>query len=175
MKFSSSTEAWCSWKPRLRRMARYSGTASRSVLIAHPRPRQSQCTQCSEIDLRVDPGGVDSAVAQQLTDLGERGALMEHLRGEGMPKLMCALAPCFEPGAFQGAHDDQADRLLATEAAERCLGAQKQRAARAAWSAVLQVVGNGLAHLCRQRQLTWPIAFATHTEVAVLPVNVLQC
>ena len=49
-------------------------------------PRLGDLTQPAEVDLRVDRGGRQVAVAQHLADVHQRGAAREHLRRERVPE-----------------------------------------------------------------------------------------
>jgi hypothetical protein len=70
--------------------------------MPHPGPRPRQLAQRFAIDLRVDRGGRDLLVTEDVADLGQRGARAQHVGGGGVPQPVRRHLP--QAGPLAGAN-----------------------------------------------------------------------
>jgi hypothetical protein len=68
-------------------------------------------------------------MAQNLTNIGQRSALAQHLARQCMPELMRTLPRRIDAGPREGVPDDRQHRYRALEATNRCFCAQKYKSA----------------------------------------------
>jgi hypothetical protein len=113
-------------------------------------------------------------MAQNLTNIGQGGALAQHLARQCMPELMRTLPRRIDAGPRESVPDDRQHRYRALEATNRCFCAQKYKSAGAGGAANSQVSGDCFANVGRQRQCRAMTTLAAHVQAASFPINIFQ-
>jgi hypothetical protein len=113
-------------------------------------------------------------VPQDLANLRERGAVAEHLYGEGMAKQVGPFARWMKPGADKGPSDDITDGAGTGKPLPRCPDAKEYAARRTARSPLAQVSGQGLTDVLGDGEPIAPETLAPHHELSTLPVYVIE-
>lgn len=111
---------------------------------------------------------------QQLRDLGQRSAATERASGQAVAEDVCAPRWWIQPGSIDRVLDDRRDRRGARKADERCVRANEDIAAGASWTTSLEIRGDGLADVLRQRQPLDAAALSLHRELADIPIDVVE-
>src|SRR3974377_721661 len=117
-------------------------------------PRQCEGAQRGQIDLRVDRCRLRAAMAQNLPNIGQGGALAQHLQRQCMPELMRTLPRRINAGPSWSVPDDRHHRYRALEATNRCFCAQKYKSAGAGGGANSQGNGGFFAHVGPEKENT---------------------
>jgi hypothetical protein len=113
-------------------------------------------------------------MTQQRTDLGERGAMTQHLSGQSVAKLMCPVSRRINPSTLKAMTNDRTTATGALKAANRSSDAKKYATAAAQWPSTPQVCGYSFADVARQRHLVTLAAPAMHTQLSRAPVDILE-
>ena len=113
-------------------------------------------------------------MAQDLSDLLERGTVAEHAGGERMPQQVCRLGGLVDPGTRQGPAHDVADSRCGTEAAVGRLQTDEQAPGRARRAGVPPIVCQRLPGLARRRQRLAPAALAGDGDEPFVPIEIVQ-
>ena len=108
------------------------------------------------------------------SNLSQGCALPEHVSRQGMAELMRPMVSRLYASSDNRRADNRADSLACSESADRRICAQKQCTRSAGWAARLQVLGDRLADLDRQRQYCGMARFPNHSNRACLPVDAVQ-
>lgn len=111
---------------------------------------------------------------QQLRDLGQRSAATKRASGQAVAEEVRAPRRRIQPGSIDRVLDDRRDRRRAREADERCVCANEDIAAGAPRATALEVRGEGLANVPRQRQPLDAAAFSLHRELTCVPIDVVE-
>jgi hypothetical protein len=86
-------------------------------------------------------------MTQHVTDLGERGAVAQHLGRQRVSKLMCTLGGRIDPSSLERTSDDTADGARAQKPADGGFGLQEHTTALAPRPTMLQIGHYGFADI----------------------------
>jgi hypothetical protein len=111
-------------------------------------------------------------MAEEGPNGGEGDALTEHGRGDRMPKDMGAIDRALHVGPAECTRGNLGHSFRA-ERAERSDGSQKHVGAGYVRPVVFTIVEDGLAHLLRERKTGRTTIFASHTQRAIRPVDIV--
>jgi hypothetical protein len=110
-------------------------------------------------------------MAQDLADLRKRHAASDHLARDGMAETV--RTNLRQACSRAGPPNDRGDAAT-SDCHERCLRCYKDLAAGCFRSTMLEVVGNRLANIVRERQAAVTAPFAQHHHLRGAPVDVLE-
>src|SRR5262249_12723851 len=113
--------------------------------------------------------------SQNFTDLAERSAATQHLRGEPVSELACARCRSVYTCPLEATSDDTTKAAWTLEATDRGFVAQKNAPATVARAPLLQVGGNRLANVRTQRKIVTLAACAARTNLPGHPIDIVEC
>jgi len=88
---------------------------------------------------------------QQATNLGQTGAVAQHLASQGVAELMCSCVKRTDLRPSNGSADERAYAGRRSQAAYGRVHAQEQGPQRTVRSPLVQILRNGPADILRQR------------------------
>jgi hypothetical protein len=129
--------------------------------------------QVLQIDLCVDPSGIDVLMSQHRADLGKRCAFPQNVASEFMTKLIGCGDRRVEPRLLEATLNLRPDATCDVEISNRCVGARKNMLRRTFGSAVAQVRRNRPADIRRERRRALA-GLAVHGQFSNAPMDVIE-
>jgi hypothetical protein len=114
-------------------------------------PREGQWPQSIEFDFSVDRRGIRTFVTKHFADLVQGSTLLQHVGGEAVTKEVRTLARGFDTCFYQRTLNDLGDRVRDAKPDERSVVTDENPAAGTSWAVSVQILRDGLAHICWQR------------------------
>ena len=142
--------------------------------MTHVRAKPRQCSQCVEVELRVDLRGFGMPVAQYLSDLFERSAVAEHSASQGVTQEMRPFERRVDARSRQRPPHYVANGHRGAETSVRSLNANEQATRTARWSPVPQIRHQSVPDLLGQRQLLASLGLAGHSHKTLPPIDVVE-
>ena len=126
------------------------------------------------IDLGLEPSRLTIVVPSQLPDVGQRGAMVEHLGREGMAEEMGPLQRRIEPSPREGAPHDRTAPLAMGEPADRSSHPEQDVSRRAQGTPVAEGGNERGANLMRQREAIRAGALPPDLARSGVPIQLLE-